>query len=367
MITMKKIIQASLEELIDFKLNEVDENSNHGLYTDILIHYLKEDLYNLEQLIKTLPKDLAIYSFASIRLSILKKEIKIDQLMNFEKIIETKSMEDILRGEAYFLLGLSYCEIKKYEKSKIFYSLAQRILSSAGAEKKALKSLFNYIVSESRLNNHKKLILDYIYISKKAKEIGDPITEGLSYLNISQEYSNINAYELSLKYIQLAINLLEKDNGVNHYYFAILQRCQTLIHLNRFQDALLDYQQIQHTDLKAIKAALKVIDVLLDKKRVQNIESRIGPTWYSKLKKIYLNKEEKKLTTKESQIIENLSLGPLSAPQLAEKIYGQNIDHFSSVNRLKVLISRLKKKNSELIIFSEGKYILNDDNLMATL
>ena len=44
-------------------------------------------------------------------------------------------------------------------------------------------------------------------------------------------------------------------------------------------------------------------------------------------------------------------------------MYGERVDYSSAENRLKVLMSRLKRKKPELIVFQDGKYQISKVSL----
>lgn len=66
------------------------------------------------------------------------------------------------------------------------------------------------------------------------------------------------------------------------------------------------------------------------------------------------------LTKQEAHLIGTLEKhGPQSKFQLIEILFGENIDIFSGENRLKNLLSRIRQKAPDSILFKEGSYYLS--------
>ena len=177
-----------------------------GLYC-----YLRKDYQALDQILKNTNSP-QISLLLETRKFIAEFTLKKSALKKLEKEIDFGILsEDIWKGETYFILGMGWCEVEEYEISKKFYQMAYSFFWKTGLKRKAIKCLFNIIVSESRIKENKKLIVDYGIVAKKALEINDAALAGICYHNISQRFRDMGAIESSLKYANKAIEHLELE------------------------------------------------------------------------------------------------------------------------------------------------------------
>lgn len=363
-----KVIESNLDQLLELDLANEVVAPLEKQYLSVLICYLrgeKEELSLFIENSQSLPPFFCL--LVQIRLGILIGSNESTTLSEFSKFLEEKNLsEDYTnwKGEIAFVLGLAYLENKAYEPAKIFFQMAYRFLNDLGAKKKSVKSLLNVVVSESRLHNYKKLIIDYEFVAKKSLQAGDPIVAGICFLNISREFQLIGSLNLALKYVNKSIEHLGSDLGLNHYYSALLHRSHVLIDLGRHFEAQLDYETARLCPFPQIQEALKVIECMLGKSQAIATE-KLDPTWKGRWKTFEEGKKMPRLTEMESRLLELIAGIGQTKEMLIQNLYGDKIDYSAAENRLKVLLSRFRKRHPGLIIFEENRFKFADEALNA--
>ena len=66
------------------------------------------------------------------------------------------------------------------------------------------------------------------------------------------------------------------------------------------------------------------------------------------------------MTQNETKLIDLLLTGPKTKDELVNLMYGDKLSYESAENRLRVLISRIRKKNKKLIESSQGIYRISN-------
>lgn len=354
-----QIIEVSLQELKVALFTESFHNEDERTYARALINYLEADLNSFCEISV---KDRNLSDFLILRRMLLtyqydEKEIR-------RQIENVSGIDEKFLGEFYFIVGLLYTKTKDFSQSKHFYSLAYKHLKKSGSPKKAVKSLLNIIVAESRHQEHKKLILDYQFVANEAKAVDDKIVQGICLLNISREHQILGALELALKSANESLDLLQHDIGVDHFYHALIHRCHVLIALGRFNEAVFDYQKAKASQNPEIQDSLGVINELLGEKKSDMNFSHIEPTWKERLYANRLGTSKIKLTKQESILVSILSTGKKTKDVLIQELYGDKIDWFAAESRFKMLLSRFRKKCPDQIIYSNSVYELIDQTYL---
>ncbi len=364
-IQLEKIIEANLAELLDFRIQAVGGAVIISYYIEVLIAYLQSDLPRLNELSKTIPENLSLkeYQYLSLILAVRTQIRKrFFHKNDVEQLLEYEAPSKTWRAEGLFVAAMYYETKENNKASKDLYLRATQALSKVKCEKKSVRALLNYVVMESRLYPEKKLISDYLFIAKKAKNVGALSVSGVAYLNISREYQKILALELALKHCKLAIKELNSDHGSLHYYLSIVHRCHLYLEMGRFPEALLDYQRASISQLSEVRCALQIIDVLLKKQVInQSVMTQATPTWKERIQELKSDKNTKSLTQLEQKLVDLISHASYSKFDLMDALYSSEKSFTSKENRLKVLMSRFRKKCPGLLIRSEGKYFLADE------
>ncbi len=357
---LEDILEASLRELLAYQAQGDFAHPEHSYYVDVLVSYLQVDRTDLSRLKQLSPPK--YLDLVEIRWALITESLSLE----FLRKIEQSEIVPELEGERAFVLGLAYLDLNLPAEARRSFQLAHRKLWSQGAKKKAVKGLLNVVVSEDRLDNNKKCIPSYEYVRDRALEVRDPIVAGLCSHNIAKEYAKLGAFELSLRFSNEALDLLYQDRGVNHFYEALLQRCHTLIELERYHEALIDFQTAKASNHERIREALKALEVLLGETKEVKLE-HLEPAWRTKLLSSKALIKREKLTKLEEQFVAAISKGPVLKEDLVSILYGDRIDLSSADNRLNVFLTRFKKKYPGTIVSSELGYSLVDNTLLEGL
>lgn len=358
-LTWKDLIQLSMAELRQASMLGQFETDSEDQYSKAIVYYLEENLSDLKELN---PADKEIKFLIDFRVLMLERDYSDDDIKDW--MAESEILSEEKQAELYFLAAYAAAEIQSYQFSKEIYKKAYARLKKIGAERKAVKSLMNMVVSEQCDKDSKKLILDYNFVATEARKIQDPIVEGLCFLNMSYEHRKLGGLELSLNFVNQALDLLQNDFGANHYYSALAHRCHVLIELGRYNEALFDFQKIKASRASENLEALKVIQVLLGEKQMEVKMDHLEHTWRERLFLSKKGKKTKKLTKTENELLQVLSTGPKGKAELIEALYGEKIDFFAAESRLKMLLSRFRKKCPGVISIENSQYQIVDDNFL---
>lgn len=368
--TFIKLIEANLEELFELENSDGVQDPLEHAYLQILKVYLRGDHQELKSLCanSNINKISFLKPLIELRYQILVSKVdreNIQTLTGFCKSDNTLNSLAHWRGEIAFVVGMAYLELKEYENAKNIFKVSYQELDLYGAKKKAVKALLNVLVAESRAHNKKKLLIDYEFVANKALAAQDSIVAGICYMNISREVQLIGSLNLALKYINRSITCLMSDQGINHYYSAILQRCHVLLDLGRTLEAQLDYEEALLSPHLHIQEATKILSLMFKKdKPLQNTEiqiEKLDPTWRGRLKDFLSHKKYSNLSDLESNLIESLLTKKRTKNELIDILYGNKIDYPAAENRFRVLLSRLKKRHPGLVVSDKNEFKIADE------
>lgn len=351
--------EASLSELFDLRLS-LASKKKESQYLEIIYLYLKRDIHSLRSILMAV-EDQFIKALGMLRYTLATNEISEDLL---QKVIILSEREEDLswKGEASFLIAMAYGEISEYQKSKEYYQQAYNQLWKSGLKRKAVKSLLNFVVSESYLKSENRVLVEYEYVAKKAREIEDHGIEAICILNLASEYRRMGAYPAALKQSIRALELGENEMGTQHYYLAILEKAHNLIEMNRIEEAQYDLTQAEASGIESIVESVKVLRKRLGEKVTVKTET-LDANWKIRLQNLYEQISSKKLTKKEAQLIELIVAGEKTRDDLIDSLYGTQIDYESAGNRFRVLMSRFRKKIPNLLIYEDGIYRVSDQTM----
>lgn len=380
-LTFEFVIQADLESLVGVCLSlptPVDENERLSLfYGQTIIHFLRGDT---DILTSNLPKIRSDFSLHPERNHLevacaLRERIRLRLLdaglleRAFEIIKEDQSVYAIKwRGEIAILLATSYTIFNDYQRAHEMFEIAARGLMDAGFIRKSLRAQMNVLVCESHIHPGKNLFTRYhdLYrqaIQRDRKEI---VVATTCLLNISREYQRAGAYLAALKYCNRAIALFERQMGDLNYYLTLIHRAQILVSLGRVAEARIDVDQARLAPFKEVKAALQVIEPLIEGQLPsQESTDDLLPTWKERVAEIHSSLSTPKLSSLEERLLALLSRGPRDRIDLVDDIYGDRLDAETKQNRFKSLIGTFRKKCPDLIVYDNGRYRLADQMLVA--
>ncbi|MCM2323571.1 MAG: hypothetical protein NDJ90_09960 [Oligoflexia bacterium] len=363
-----KVIQATQAELRELLLfGELSPSLR--LYASTIKAFLNYDVEALESCVTEAAAH--THAFQALPLLIrIRRDLRLRQIdaKSVEELTHVAATFDFLRGEALFVAAMGYESILDHARAKALYREASALFRNVGADRKAVKSALNCVVSESRLFSEKKLMADYHFLYKEAKRVGEFGTAGVCLLNISREYQKLGAFSAALKYCNRALALHQKELGTITYFLTLAHRCHLLFQLDRRHEALLDHEQCQNCEFPQVQAALQVVEKLISGEQGQvrdipvesGLEKHLTPTWKERLLGIQSETRRPELGALENKVIELLSEKPSEKWELMDALYGTALSADTREARLKALIFRLRKKRPGLILFKDGKYLISD-------
>jgi tetratricopeptide (TPR) repeat protein len=357
-----EILQSPLKRLRELVLCGDFENDEQRQYLHILIHYLAGEPEELELLLNMIVPHSEIALIGRLRLQNLQGQYSESQI----DLVHTIALSsNHYAGEAAFALGMSHLRFKNNLAAKDAFKLSYQKLTEMGALKKASKALLNLVVSESRIDNKKRLIHDYEVVASKAKAAGALEVEGICYQNISKELHILGLFELALKYSNSALALQEDGFDSVHFYETLLHRCHVLIDLGRFKEAYFDFERAKLSRHVQTIEALKCIEKILGGQTTTFEEKHLEPAWLSKLTNIDIKPNQ--ATRLEMNFIDLIKGNRLSKDDIVMKLYGENTDWESAKNRFKVFLSRFRKKYPGLVEEENNYLFMVDESILSDL
>lgn len=343
---IKDYLQSNIDALASF----VEKFDN--LHTDI--NSSNEITYTNFQIIKVL---------ALARYNLRLKTANSETIKSLNAILY---LNELFTGEILYVISLIYESLENYILASKKYIESAFYLNKIGANLKALKCKLNSVACESRVLTKNNFTPQYENIAKEALEQNEFHTASVALNNISYEYEKISALRAALHYNQEAyLNIDRSGNRSINYYLILLQRCNLLIRLNRLHEAELDFEKCLMSPFLEIKEALKLLSVHFRKDSNSHLinSSHLTSHWRDKVE--YLDKKvqqyDHSLTEFEEKFISALFQGSLTRSELIEFIYGNKLDYFILENRVKVILSKIRKKKPGLIIFNNNRYSLSLD------
>lgn len=363
-----RILEGSLHQLLDMRGKTIPSAELQAYY-DVMTAYLRNDLVRLQTAAHYV--DSKSYPLLS-RISILRFQIRDRSVCEttIKQIIDLAESESDWRAEAYFVCAMAYTHIERHDLAKGLFLSASNCFEEMGAKRKAVKSLLNHLVAESNVNPERKLIVDYHHLAERAKAVGEFGMAGLAFLNISREYHLIGACEIALEYCNRAMELQHNDVGTVHHYLCVVHRAHVLFDLDRNEEATLDLQAASISDFPEVVAAVQALkEIVLARNSVdKDLESNLIPNWRERLEGFRDgNGALDRLTKLENKVVNLLSKRSFTKFELIERIYGTCHDFEAAENRLKVLLSRLRKKRPGLLVFEKSKYKIADRVFLTQL
>lgn len=361
--TLENIIELNVSQLSDLIIFQEDKSgTNLHLYAKAIHSYLNADCKSVEDILNQTDPSEELWQIINWRLRILRCNY---DAIDIKRCVDDCRLKGVVKGEFLFVLGTAALRVDSNELASILFKKSYGLLWNFGSKRKGVKSFMNHLVAESRLDNRRRLVSDYLFLIEKAKEVGDSIVEGLCIHNISKEYQILGAYELALDYSQKSLDLLKNDFGSLHYFEAVLQKCHILIDLGRIDQAFKEFQKAKASPHPQTMNALCVIEKMLaaDFSKVERV---LEPAWKSKLKNLQSSKKAKSLTKTEVVFIKLLSKEPLVKDEIIKKMYGENIDWMSAKNRFDVFLSRFRKKYPSLISVENETIQIDDVSFVSS-
>ncbi len=266
----------------------------------------------------------------------------------------------IWKAEALFVMGFANVKRHKHVKAKILFKNAYTCLKSIGCKRKSLMAYQNYIAAIGNIDTERNMIPEYLHFLQmpNLSEFALPYVGAL--LNLAREYQKRNAFMVAMKYCEKAIAIVENQLPGNlQYWLALCLKADLLIDLNRKHEAIIQIEYILGSEHSEAVHACKMLQQKLSPSNSKStfIENSLSPTWKEKINE---KKSKVKLGELEQQLVLLISDSPLDKHDLIKELYGDKGDYYSLESRFKKLISRVRKKLPNLIIFKDGKYTISD-------
>jgi hypothetical protein len=237
-------------------------------------------------------------------------------------------------------------------------------LKKIGANKKALKASFNAVVLEGHLYPKRRLLNDYHHIAQQAlkPEIQEFCVAGTALLNISREYQMMGAMSAALQFANRSIAILERNFGSFSHGMALAHRCDLLISLSRAPEARIDFDMASAFEFKEIQGALKLLAPKLTATSTPADvpDDELLPTWRERRPGTSEGNKTIKLSFLESKLIAFLSRRSRDKVEIMNFLYGRRLPSHVRANRMKSMMSTLRKKSPGSIVFENGKYKIVD-------
>lgn len=365
------LIQAPLSELLYWRENSQlvkSLDSENAWYLNVLVSYLKSDIGQLHRVLEGHPEGASdlLLAIAELRLKVRLNNYGIEDFRKLLQLLDRSAerlseKEKLFFGEAYFVLGYASYTIKRFSDSQDYYQKSIEFLTNVGAEKKALKALQNKIASKTCEDPSLRLIPEYHQLYLKARKLKDFSTCGLCQMNISREYQSMGALSSALTHINSALTYFHKDFGTLHFYLALVHRAHLYFQLKKDIQAITDIEKAMTCQFAEVHAAIQVLERIDFQAEGPVITEKVlNPTWTARLKNLLVEKSTEQIFSEsESLLLQELAKGPKTKSQLISALFGDLIDFESAENRLKNLISRIRKKDKSLIEFYGREYTLN--------
>ncbi len=386
----KWVIESSVEQLLLSSLNNLPVLIEEiALYRDVLVAYLRADLESLEKYISLLELNsfkssvnyyALISKITKIRYAIRKKTCSREIIEEFTSDCnaDTHIIDNpILLGEIYFIAALAYEGLAMHSEAKFYYDLAGPIFFSIDAPKRSLIANFNSLAATSKIYSSKHFIVDYRLLIEKAKSLHVEILVGIGYNNISREYQLMGANNIALRFANQAVHHLNTHYpGSINYFLALIQRCHLYLESKQWRNAFSDFEEIDCSPFLEIKQSAEVLTYFMKQKTFDNqvpeeqvdfmpsVLTNLTFSWKERLNQFIDFEDIKKLSETEEQLVQVLAEQPLTTYDIIEKLYGTKIDFNSAHIRVRTLLTRLRRKKPNLIIYQNGTYVLNEDFIL---
>lgn len=359
-----KFIEANLEELI---LMSQHENEAAEVYRQGIIAFLKSDLAELEACAEVLETKSPIAVCLQLRLQIKRGNLNKTFLEEIERAAHF--YEDIWHGEALFLIGQAYYILKTFDLSQKAYVHAFRSFEKAGLAKKSVKALLNSVAAESCYSPQKRLLVEYQMIARKAIQVGEFAAAGTAVMNISREFHLIRSFELSLRYANQSLQYFAQgDYGSLGYFLALLHKAHLLLDMSRSSESLLCYEEARAATQPEVRSSILILSQMYESRlgikvetsQLIDLEKSLPATWQERAKAGQVQSLLQKMSGDEAKLIETLSESGRDRNELLSILYGDVVDFDSLIGRFKNLLSRVRKKHPDLIVFENGVYKLSE-------
>ncbi len=331
-------------------------------YAKVRLFYMEHQTDALARLLSEIKEPECLARLARMRLSIRQGTVRAEEIA---PLIESAAAEGgAWLAEAHNVAAMAFEMIDAHAQAKAHYLKAYGLCLERDCPKRAATTYHNAIAAESRVHPEKRLIYEYHHAYRVALDAQDFGTAGTALSNLAREYQLMHGFGLAMKYINQAVELLEKTHyGTYQHINALCNRCHLLLDTGQWRAAKTDYQQIACFSMEEAKAAMRTLEALFVAagETVPDAAPAAAETFTWRERRLKLKEElgrpkELTLTTLEEHLLVRLSERPQTKHDLADYLYGRVGDPTEKENRLKQLLFRLRRKLPGLVLFEDGVY-----------
>lgn len=359
-LILESIIDSSLQDLPNLEYASTQWTHADKFYYAVLSSYLKGDGPSLINAIKEFEvhKDQSslhqlLYHLAQMRLQIRTGEVKVveRQLNELKDLARHEGL--VLQGELHFVMAMMYGKISDFEKEYQCYRESAVYFSAGKLMRKALRAKMNALAARTSIDEDKYYLAEHMQLAREAKKVKDYMSVGNCYLNLSREYQRMNARRIALKYIQKALVFLRNETGSLNYYMALVHRAHLFCDLKRCQEASLDLEEALCAPFAEVVQAAELLQSHFG---ADGDFSKLTHSWQERFLEARNGLSLDEFSDLEQQLIGFLSDKPRTKDEVIEFLYGSQISYESAENRFKNVLSRVRKKLPDSILFIDGKY-----------
>ncbi|MGZ3694573.1 MAG: hypothetical protein ACXWQO_10360 [Bdellovibrionota bacterium] len=359
-----RLIEANVEQLLAYDLEPADSPALE-FYRQVLLAFMRGDSESISRFLEDLKQTRAellqeipcLLDLTRLRYKLLTETKEQD----LKRELAESPADGLWAGEKLMLLAAVAEKLQNFTLALELHKKAAKELLVIGATGKSLRARSNMIANLSNIEPERKLIPEYFYLYREAKNLRQTNIMATTLLNLSREYQKIGAIQVALKYCQRSL-AASRDNifGLIHG-LALAHRGHLYCQLGRLIDAQVDLEQIQQSDFSAVKAAAEILAALLAKQPASLSQPPgLLRTWSERLEDFNSGKNKLRLSPVEEKLIQFLSEKPRSKFEITDHIFGTELHPLKAENRLKNLIHRVRKKFPGLIYLENEQYFLAD-------
>lgn len=265
-------------------------------------------------------------------------------------------------GERKFVSGMGFESVGDAAGARDTYLDAAQLFKQVGMEKRAVRSIFNALMAESRIKTDKQMIYDMLSLCKIAEQHEVNDVAGMGYNNLAQELHKMGAFKVAQRLSDKAIDLIAKSMyGSKTYYLAVCNRAHIHADMGLRDLAVADYTEASLSQITEIRYAIGVLNRIFRMRGIQLPEVSLGGrtvrTWELRLNDASggFNPKNLALSDIQNRLIEILLEGPQTRREVAQKIYAdQDISIAHAEKKVSQIIYKIKLRNP-IIVNWEGE------------
>lgn len=337
------------------------EKERQLFYIRILKSFYRQDHEGIHQLMAQyqtwLEQNPDLKVLCELRYCLRKGAFQVQDIQNICKTF-APTANSLFKAEISFVAASAHQMKEDYLNSEILYLEAGAICELNGAIKKSLRALLSAIAAYSCSKPESRLFAEYMNLYKKACAASEYLTAATALINISREFQRLNGLSIAREYATQAITLLQEHAlGSREYGLGLVHRAHLHLEENNLAAAKQDLTYALTISHVEVQSACGAIAGKFNLNLNHLTSTQILPTWKERLLD---SKTSQPLSKLEAQIIMLLSEGPRTKFELMDELYGDLIDHESKENRLKNLLSRVRSRLPNLILFQDQKYSISE-------